>query len=149
MLERIVGPALHTHLRVLHAAGDSELQILLVSRHSVHESGILAAERSAHCVTDVVAERSDLVEHVCIRLEGYLLCRICGRLCSPSLAVDDDIRIDGMETLADEVHGLDVMDGHEVEAVAVDVIFLHPPLKGLDHILAEHLLFGSGLVAAA
>ena len=54
-----------------------------------------------------------------------------------------------MKPLADLVHCVDVMDGHEVETEAVDMIFLHPPFQGLDHIFAEHLLLGSGLVAAA
>ena len=34
----------------------------------------------------------------------------------------------------------DIMDGHEVETEAVDMVFLHPPLERLDHVLAEHFL---------
>ena len=41
------------------------------------------------------------------------------------------------------------MQRHEVKAEAVDVIFLCPISAGIYHILAEHLLVGGGLVAAA
>ena len=68
MLERVVCPTLHRDLRVLHTTGDTEFDVLLVSFNAVHETGILAAERAAHRVTDIVAECTDLVEHVCIRL---------------------------------------------------------------------------------
>ena len=54
-----------------------------------------------------------------------------------------------MKTLADLVHGIDVMDGHEVEAESVDMILLHPPLERLDHILAEHRLLRRSLVTAS
>ena len=149
MLERIVGPCFHGDLRMLDSTGDTELDIRLVSGNSVHESRILASERAAHGITDIVAERADLVKHVCIRLECDFLCRICRSLSGPTLAVDHHIRIDGMQALADLVHRVDVMDGHEVETEAVDMIFLHPPFERLDHVLAEHLLLRCSLVAAA
>ena len=54
-----------------------------------------------------------------------------------------------MKSLADLIHCLDIMDGHKVETESIDMILLHPPLKGLDHIFAEHFSFRSGLIAAA
>ena len=77
MLERIAGPCLHSHLRMLDTTDDTELDIGLVACNAVHEAGVLAAERAAHRVTDVIAERSHLVHHVCVGLECDLLCRIC------------------------------------------------------------------------
>ena len=149
MLERIVGPCFHCNLRMLDTACDTEFDISLVACNTVHETGILATERAAYGVTDIVAERSHLVKHVCIGFESDLICRISRSRCSPSFAVDHDIRVDGMETLADEVHGLDIMDCHKVETETVDMIFVHPPFERLDHVFAEHLLLGSGLVAAS
>ena len=140
VLERVACPCLYSHLRMLDSTCDTELHVCLVACDSVHESCILAAERATYRVTDVVAECTDLVEHVCICLEGDLLCRVCRCLRSPSLAIDHDIRIDCVEALADLVHGVDVMDGHEVETESVDMILLHPPLERLDHVLAEHFL---------
>ena len=140
VLERVVCPTLYGHLRMLDATCDTEMDVLLVSCNTVHETGILASERAADCVANVVAERSDLVHHMGICLEGDLLGRISRRRSRPAFAVNHDIRVDGVEALADKVHGLDVMDGHEVEAEAVDMIFLHPPLERLDHEFLESLL---------
>ena len=72
----------------------------------------------------------------------------------PGLAVHEDlltgaVGVEAVEVAADLVHGGDVMQTHEVEAEAVDMILLHPVAAGLDHELAEHLLVGSSLVAAA
>ena len=134
---------------MLDTADDTELDVCLIAGYAVHETGILAAERTAYRITDVVAERSDPLEHMCIDLEGDLLCRICRSLCRPTLTVDDHVRVDGMETLADEVHGLDVMDSHEVETEAVDMVLLHPPLERLEHVLAEHGPLRRCLIAAA
>ena len=149
MLERIVGPALHAHLSMLDAACDTELHILLVACNAVHETCILATERSADCITDIIAECADLVEHMSVGFERDLLCRECRSLSSPAFAVDHDCRVDGMKTLADDIHCLDVMDGHEVETKTVDMIFLHPPLERLDHIFAEHLTLRCSFVAAS
>ena len=140
VLERAVCPALNRNLRMLHTACDTEVDVLLVTGNSVHETCILTAERTADSVTDVVAECADSIEHVCVRLEGDLLSRIRRSLRSPTLTVDNHCRVDRVETLADDVHGLDVMDGHEVETEAIDMVFLHPPLERLDHVLAEHFL---------
>ena len=67
----------------------------------------------------------------------------------PILAVYNNVRIDSVKTLADLVHCTDIMDSHKVKTETVDMVFLHPPLERLDHILAEHLLLRSGLVTAA
>ena len=53
-----------------------------------------------------------------------------------------------MQTLAYLVHRIDVMDSHEVETEAVDMVFLHPPFERLDHVLAEHRLLRSSLISA-
>ena len=140
VLERAVGPTLHSHLRMLYTTGDTELDVCLVACNTVHKAGVLATERTAHSVTDVVAECTDLVEHIRVRLKGDLLCRICRRRGCPTLAVDHNIRIYSVETLADEVHSLYVVDGHKVETETVDMVLLHPPLEGLDHIFTEHFL---------
>ena len=149
VLKRAACPRLHTYLRVLHSSCYTELEVSLLAFDSVHETGILATERATDGITYVVAECADPLKHVCIVLEGNFLGRICNCRSRPAFTVDNNIRVDGMKPLADLIHRFDVMDGHKVETETVDMIFLHPPLQGLDHIFAEHLLLGSGLVAAA
>ena len=54
-----------------------ELGLATMVCAAIHETCVLAAKRSTHCITDVVAECSDLIEHVCILLESDLLCWEC------------------------------------------------------------------------
>ena len=54
-----------------------------------------------------------------------------------------------VEVASDLVHGGYIMQTHEVEAEAVDVVLVHPVEAGLDHVFAEHLLIGGCFVAAA
>ena len=72
----------------------------------------------------------------------------------PGLAVHQNVlagavAVQTVELGADVVHGGGVMQRHEVETEAVDVIFLCPVCAGINHILAEHTLIRSGFVAAA
>ena len=129
VLERAGSPTLYSHLRMLHTTGDTELYVLLVSFNAIHETCVLTAERATYCVADVIAECSDSVKHVCVCLECNLLCRIGWSHCCPTLTVEHHLRIDSMQTLADEVHGLDIVDSHEIKTEAIDMIFLHPPLE--------------------
>ena len=62
----------------------------------------------------------------------------------PALAV-----VQAVQLGADQVHGVHVVAAHEVEAEAVDVVFLRPVADGLDHVLPEHQLVGGRHVAAA
>ena len=73
MLKRAACPRLHTYLRMLHASCYTELEVSLLAFDSVHETGILATERAADGIADIVAECADPVKHVCIVLEGDLL----------------------------------------------------------------------------
>ena len=149
VLERVVGPAFHAHLRVLDSTGDSEMDVLLVSGHTVHKTGIFTAERATDSITDIVAECAHLVEHIGIGLKGNFLSRICRSLRCPTFSIDHHIRVNRVKTLADDVHCLDIVDSHQVKAESVDMIFLHPPLERLDHIFAEHFLLRSCLISAA
>ena len=129
MLKRTGCPALYGHLRMLNTTGDPELKVWLLARNSVHEACVLTSERTTYGIADIVAESTYPVEQMGIGLQGNLLCGVCrGHRC-PTFSVQHDIRVDGVEALTDDVHGLDIMNGHEVEAEAVDMIFLHPPLE--------------------
>ena len=69
MLKRIVCPCRNTYLRMLHTSCNTELQVCLLSLDRIHEACVLASERAADCITDIVAECSYLVQPVCIYLE--------------------------------------------------------------------------------
>ena len=149
MLKRIVCPCRNAYLRMLDTTCNSKFHIRLISCYTVHEAGIRAVERSTYSVTDIIAECAYLVKHICVDLQRDLIFRICWSRCSPTLTVDDHIRINGMETLADFIHCVDIMNSHKVETEAVNMIFLHPPFQRLDHIFAEHLPFRSGFISTA
>ena len=128
MLERIICPTLNTHLRMLHTSCNTELYICLISLNTVHKTGILTTERSTDRVTDVITESTHLVEHMSIDLQSNLILREGRSHCSPALTIEKHSRIDGMQTLADDIHRLYVVDSHKVETETVDMVLLHPPL---------------------
>ena len=75
-----------------------------------------------------------------------------GGAAGPGLAVHEDLGAVGhlgVQIGADLIHGFDVVQTHEVETEAINVILVCPILGGFDHELTEHQLVGSGLVAAA
>ena len=72
-----------------------------------------------------------------------------GAAAGPALAVEDRLGVDGVDRLLDGLHGLDIVQGHEIEAEAVDVVLLRPVGHGVHHVLAEHDPLGGRLVAAA
>ena len=140
MLKRTGSPGLHIHLRMFDSADDTEFNIRLVSFNTGNETCIRAIQRSAKCVTHIVAECAYTIKFVSVYLERDILLRISRSLGRPAFTIKKDIRIDGMKPLADLVHCLDVVDSHKVETESVDMILLHPPLERLYHIFAEHFL---------
>ncbi len=54
-----------------------------------------------------------------------------------------------MQGRFDLPHGLEIVQGHEVEAEAVELVFLRPVADRVDHVLAEHRALRGRLVAAA
>ena len=54
-----------------------------------------------------------------------------------------------MDGLLDELHGLKVVQTHQVEAEAVQIVLFGPIGNAVDHVLAEHITLGSRIVAAA
>ena len=102
-------------------------------------------------VSYLVVEEADSVAHfrrVNLRGERRRV-GVCGRSHRPALAVHEEPRVDFVEGRADGVHRLNVMQAHQVETETVDVVFLRPVGNGIDHVLPEHLVLGSGVVAAA
>lgn len=145
LLCRIVGPRLtvvvdacHIHLIVGDATHDAELQALLLALYSGKESALrVVGERSAKCVTHVVAESSDAVQTGCVGFYGKLVLRIGTRSGAPTLTIYIYRGVDLVHGGAYLVHRLDVMDAHKVEAESVNVEFVYPVLDALYHKLAH------------
>ncbi len=52
-----------------------------------------------------------------------------------------------MQIGRDQIHGLDVMNTHQINPKPIDVILLHPMTHGLQHEFPKHRTFASGLIA--
>ena len=102
-------------------------------------------------VAGVVAEDADaLVQHGQIRLVGLVPVQLAAAAL-PRLAVHQDIPPAGqrIQRGAHRVDGLHVVQAHQVEPEAVDVVFLRPVEDGIDHIPPGHGPLAGKFVAAA
>ena len=140
----------HIHLRMTDGAHDAELHTLFHVRSTPEDAGLrVVVKRSAQRVAYLVREGCDARHAVYMRLHSQLFLRIGTAACAPPLAIHHDGRIYRVQHLAYLVHGLDVVNTHQVEAEAVDVVFLHPVFHALLHEAAHHRPFRSRLVATA
>ena len=156
-LGRRVGPGslavvhlAHVNLRMRDAAGDAELDALFISGDGTEESRLMVvAERTAQCVAHVITEGTDAVELAGVGLHGEFLVGIGTCTGTPSFTIHIYRGVDFVQRFANHVHGLDVVDAHQVEAESVDVIFLGPVEHRLNHELAHEWFLAGSLVAAA
>ena len=149
LLGWIVGPRLlvivhlgHIYLRMSNATHDTELQTLLLAWESSQERTLMVIrERTTKSITHIIAECTDTIQLMGIRLHGELLGRISTAACTPALTIDIDTRIDAVHHLTDSLHGLDIVNTHQVEAEAVNMEFINPVLHALQHKLAHQRPF--------
>ena len=106
-------------------------------------------ERTTERIAHIIAESTDTIQLMGIRLHCQFLCRISTTASTPSLTIDIDARIDAVYHLTDSLHGFDVMNAHQVETETIDMIFVYPVFHALQHILTHERLFRSSLVATA
>ena len=157
LLGRIIGPRLlvivhlcHIHLRMSNATHDTKLQTLLLTCKTSQERTLMVIrERTTERIAHIIAESTDALELLGIRLHRQFLGRISTTACTPSLTINIDARIDAVYHLTDSLHGFDVMNAHQVETETVDMIFVYPVFHALQHKLAHERLLRSSLVTAA
>ena len=157
LLGRIVGPRLlvivhlcHIHLRMSDATHNTELQTLLLTCKTSQERTLMVIrERTTERIAHIIAESTDTLELLGIRLHRQFLGRISTAACTPSLTINIDARIDAVYHLTDSLHGFDIMNTHQVETETIDMIFVYPIFHALLHILTHERLFRSSLVATA
>ena len=102
-------------------------------------------------VAGVVAEDADaLVQHGQVRLVGLVPVQLAAAAL-PRLAVHQDIPPagQGIQSGTGRVHGVHVVQAHQVEPETVDVVLLRPVEQRVDHIFAGHGALAGKLVAAA
>ena len=115
------------YLRMVDATSDTKLYALLVVGNGAKNARLMVvAERTANAIAHIVAESSYAVKLLGVGFCSQFLCRISTLSCAPSLTIYIYVRIYGVESLANEVHGFDVVNAHEVEAETIDVVFLSP-----------------------
>ena len=145
LLRRFIGPRLtavvhlgHVDLRVGDGADNTELHALLLTGLSGEEGTfVVIVERTAEGVAQVIAEGADAVELRGVGLHGELLRRVGALSGAPALTIDIDGGVDLVDLVADGVHRLDVVHAHEVEAEAVDVVFVYPVFHAGEHEVAH------------
>ena len=110
---------------------------------------MVIGERAAQCIAYVIREGCN-ARH--LRDGGFhcqFLLWVGARTGTPPLTIDEYPRVDGIELTADVVHGLYVMDAHEVYTEAVDMVLVHPVFHRLQHEFVHQRLLACRLVAAA
>ena len=116
-------------------------------------TGGLVEDAALQAVTDHIVEYGDAADAVGLDLADIALVRlgaaVDGGAHGPAFAVEDGIGVDAMDRHFHLLHGLQVMEAHQVEAEAVQMELLHPVGGGLHHELAEHIPLGGRIVAAA
>ena len=117
--------------------------------HIARLPGIEAAALDG--VPGVVAEDAHpLVEHGKVRLVGLVPVQLAGTAL-PRLAVQQDIPPAGqaVQRGAHRVDALGIVQAHQVEPEAVDVVLLRPVEDGVDEVPPRHGALAGKLVAAA
>ena len=124
-----------------NATHDTKLQTLLLTCKTSQERTLMVIrERTTERIAHIIAESTDALELLGIRLHRQFLSRISTTARTPSLTINIDARIDAVYHLTDSLHGFNVMNTHQVETEAVDMIFVYPIFHALQHKLAHERL---------
>ena len=96
-------------------------------------------------VTTLVVE---LTKTMVVSLGIVLRGKVCSCCCThlPRFTVNNDVRIDFVEGFNKLVHCVKVMQSHQVETETSKIVFLCPEACGVNHKLAEHVVFACCVV---
>ena len=132
----------HIHLRMRHATSDAILQTLFATWHTSQEgTHAIISPGTTQGIAQLVAEGCDTWHPCHIDFHGQLIGRQGTLTCTPTLTIDKDVRVYLIDSLTNLVHRLDIVTAHEVEAEAINMVFVDPVLHTLNHKLAHHGLF--------
>ena len=129
---------------------NTELHSYFMSRTSDYEGTLVViSERAAQTVAELIAESCNTGHLIDIVFHGKFGFRQLWRLRCPSFSIYKYGRIYRIECLADFLHGNNIVYPHQVEAEAVNMIFLRPVAYRLNHKLTHHSTFACRFVAAS
>ena len=101
-------------------------------------------------VTEAVVEEAEAAHLPGIALGSQIVAILHSRIAgSPALAVEQDMGILGLYGADDLIDGDSIDQAGQVEAEAVDVVFLHPEVDGVHDHVPHHDPLSSQVVAAA
>ena len=109
----------------------------------------VVVERSAQGIAYIVAEGCDTRHLADVGFYAQLFRRQGALTGAPAFAVDEDTWIYLVHGLTDVVHRLDVVNAHEVEAEAVDMVLANPIEHALRHKASHHRTLRSCFVTTA
>ena len=100
-------------------------------------------------VPHLVIELAHALQLVGVDLNGLLSNGQRGSAAGPGLAVNHDVGVDFLHRLGKQIHGFNVVQTHQIEAEAAQLVLLCPEAGGVDDELANHQVFAGHLIAAA
>ena len=133
-----------------NGTGNAKLQTLLLTGNAGKESTLrIVGERTTQGIANLIAEGSNAMQLVHVGLHGKLFLRISTLASTPSLSIYKYGGVYLVHFVANEVHRLNVVNAHQVEAEAVDVVLANPILHTLQHEATHHRTLRGRLVSTA
>ena len=156
-LRRRIGPdfrnlmlGITVYLRMHDTAYKSESDSCFMPRTTDDEGTLsVIAERSSQTVPEFITESRDTRHLVGIVLHGQLFFRQLRSTRRPSFTINVDSRINLVQSFPDCIHRFNIMNTHQIETEAVDMVFLRPIADRLYHKLTHHGPFTGCLVPAS
>ena len=145
----VVIDLIHSHLRMVDSAYDTEFHALFVIRPTGnHRSFAVVRPRAAQSISHIIAERTNTRHLADIGFHCHQFSRVVGSSGCPSFAIKKQTLIYLIELFANGIHRLIIMNTHEVEAETIHMIFFHPITYGLQDELTHHGALAGSLIAA-
>ena len=122
--------------------------ILRSCRIAGRKTAFMVKRRTDKRITDIIAEGADAGHLIGPLFHSQRIIRISRRHSRPTFAVRENSRIDLVQRRTDGIHGLLVMDAHEVKTETIHMVLTRPVTNGLDHELAVLLVVRGSLITA-
>ena len=133
---------------MVNGTDDAELQAFLLAGNTRQEGTFrVVGERSAQGITHVIGKCGNAIELPDVCLHRKFLQRIGTLAGTPALSIYKYGGVDLVHFIPDDVHRLNVVNAHEVETEAVDVVFIDPVFHRFNHEPPHHRTVRGGLVA--
>ena len=133
-----------------NSACNAELQTLFRTRNTSKKGTLfIVRERASQRITHLVAESSYAGHLRNVGLHSPFFFRIGARTGTPSFPIDKNIRIDFVQLGTNIVHCFYIMNAHQIETEAVNMVFSSPVFNAFKHILTHHRTLRCRFIATA